>query len=183
MLFDVHLPPTQSVPAALVYALARPVAGSQSFDRNRVSVASSDALRIQPGGRYEQILSLQLGQSWGFMRVSQSGDTLGPDGNPLGPPPSPGSEPRLTTDRTGVVAHCDMVGRVLGKRGMKVVGKLVSQNSEYGVVWRADMTAAGYPQSQSRLICWKIPGGSGYSLFDCPLEMFDPSQSIPPLSP
>jgi hypothetical protein len=183
MLFDVHQPPTQSAPPALVHALVRPVGDGQSFDRNRVTVASSDALRIGPGGRYDHILSLQLSQSWGFMRVSQSDDTLAPDGHPLGPPPSPGSEPRLDTDPTGVVAHCDMVGQALEKRGMKVVHKLVSQNSKYGVVWRADMTAPGDVQAVSRLICWKIPGRSDYSFIDRPLEMFDPSASVPPLSP
>jgi hypothetical protein len=183
MLFDLPQPPTQSAPAALVQAPVRPAADGQSFDLNRVTVASVDALRIQPGERSEHILSLQLSQSWGFTRVSQSEDTLGPDGRPLGPPPSPGSEPRLSTDQTGVVAHCDMVGQVFEKRGFKVVRKLVSQNSKYGVVWRADMAAPGDVQAVSRLICWKIPGRSGYSLVDRPLEMFDPSASIPPLSP
>ena len=182
MLFDVQRPPTQFAPAALVYALVRPVADGQNSDRNRVTVASSDALRIWSGGRYEHILSLQLSQSGGLMRVSQSDDTLGPDGHPLGPPPSPGSEPRLNTDQTGVVAHCDMIGQALEKRGMKVVRKVVSRNSKYGVVWRGDMSAPGNVEAQSRLICWKIPGRSDFSFVDRPLEMFDPSGSIPPLS-
>jgi hypothetical protein len=183
MLFHVHPAPTQSAPAALVYPLLRPVADGQTFDRNRVAVASPDALRMPPGGAYEHILPLQLGLGWGFMRVSQSDDTLGPDGRPFGPPPSPGSEPRLSTDQTGVVAHCDIVGQSLEKRGFKVVGKLVSRSSKYGVVWRADMAAPGDVQVLSRLICWKIPGRSDFSFLDRPLTMFDPSDSIPPLSP
>jgi hypothetical protein len=183
MLLDVREPPPQSAPAALVQALVRPVADGQSFDRNRVAVASPGALRIGPSRRDEHFLSLQLSQSWGFMRASQSDDTLGPDGHPLGPPASPGSEPRLTTDQTGVVAHCDLLGQALEKRGMKVVRKLVSQNSKYGVVWRADVSTPGEVQAVSRLICWKIPGGSGFSFIDHPLEMFDPSESVPPLSP
>ncbi len=183
MLFDVHRPPTQTAPAALVHALVRPVADGQSFHRDRVTVASSDALRGRLGARYEHVLSLQLSQSWGFMRVSQNDDTLGPEGQPLGPPPSPGSEPRLNTDQTGVVAHCDVVGQALEKRGMKVLRKLVSRNSEYGVVWRADMSAPGDVHAQSRLICWKIPGRSDFSFVDRPLEMLGPSDSIPPLSP
>ncbi len=89
----------------------------------------------------------------------------------------------MNADQTGVVAHCDMVGQALEKRGMKVLRKLVSRNSEYGVVWRADMSAPGDVRAQSRLICWKIPGRSDYSFVDRPLEMLDPSDSIPPLSP
>jgi hypothetical protein len=183
MLFDVHRLPTQVAPAALVHAVARPAGDGQIFDRHRAAVALSDALRIRPGGRYAHILSLQLSQSWGFMKVFRSDDTLGPDGRPLGPPPSPGSEPRLDLDQTGVVAHCDQVGQTFETRGFKIVRKLVSQNSKYGVVWRADLAAPGDVQAVSRLICWKIPGGSGYSLIDRPLEMFDPSASIPPLTP
>jgi hypothetical protein len=183
MQFDVHQPPTQAAPVTLVQALVRPVADDHSVDRDGVTVASSNAPGIGLRGRYEHILSLQLSQTLGFMRVAQSGDTLGPDGRPLGPPPSPGSETRLDTDPTGVVAHCDLVGQAMEKRGFKVVRKLVSQNSKYGVVWRADMAAPGDVQAVSRLICWKMPGGSGYSFVDRPLEMFDPSASIPPLSP
>src|SRR5579872_1593950 len=175
MLFDLHRPPTESAPAVLLHASVRPVADGQSFDLNRVTVALSYALRIRPRGRGEHMLSLQLSQNWGFMRGSQSDDALGPPGPPLGPPPSPGSEPRLNTDQTGVVAHCDMVGQALEKRGMKVVRKLVSLNSNYGVVWRADVSAPGNIQAQSRLICWKTPGHSDFSFVDRPLDMLDAS--------
>ena len=181
LLFDVYSPPARVAPAALVNALVRPFADVQSFDWNRAS--SSGALRIRADVRYERTSSFQLSQSWGFMRVSQSDDTLGPDGRPLGPPASPGSERRLNADQTGVVTHCDLVGQTFEERGFKVVRKLVSQNSKYGVVWRADLTAPGDDRAVSRLICWKIPGGGGYSLIDRPLEMFDPPASISPLSP
>jgi hypothetical protein len=107
-----------------------------------------------------------------------------PDDPLAGPPLSPGTEVRLNApDPTGVVAHCDAVQTMLGKRGLKVVRKIVSQNSQYGVVWRADMKMSGEDGASSRLICWKIPGRAGYSVFSQPLQMFDPSQSIPPLAP
>jgi hypothetical protein len=178
MLFDVHRPPTQPAPAAFVHALVLPVAHGGSFDWNRVTVASSDALRIGSGGRYEH-----MSRSLGSMGVSQSDDKLGPDGLPVGPPPSPGSEPRLNTDQTGVVAHCDTLVQALEKRGFKVVHKVVSLNSQYGVVWRADMAGPGDVQVLARFTCWKIPGRSDYSFLYRPLEMFNPADSIPPLSP
>jgi hypothetical protein len=95
------------------------------------------------------------------------------------PPPAPGTEPRLTTDPSGVVAHCDMVQQKLEERGLKVFRKVVSQNPRYGVVWRADVAVPGGGDAASRMICWK--GRAGYSIVDQPLQMFDPAQSIPPL--
>jgi hypothetical protein len=112
---------------------------------------------------------------------AQADGALGPDD--LGPPPAPGTERRLTTDPTGVVAHCDTVQQALSTRGMKFVRKVVSQNAQYGVVWRADVTTAGDSGAPFRMTCWKVPGSTGYSVFLSPLEMFDPSRSIPPLGP
>jgi hypothetical protein len=95
------------------------------------------------------------------------------------PPPAPGNEVRLTTDQTGVVTHCDMIQQKFEQRGFKVVRKIVSQNPRYGVVWRVDLAVPGAGDASSRLICWK--GRAGYSIFDQPLQMFDPAESIPPL--
>jgi hypothetical protein len=114
---------------------------------------------------------------------TRSGDAPAMDNRFPGPPPSPGEEPRLTTDSTGVMAHCDAVQEALEKRGMKVVRKVISQNPEYGVVWRADVAVPGDDSAQSRLICWKRPGHNDYSVIDHPLTMFDPSASVLPLAP
>lgn len=123
-------------------------------------------------------------QAWNsFISEAQSSGELGPDGQLLQPPPEPGTEARLTTDPTGVAAHCDEVRQAFEKRGWKIVRKVVSRNPRYGVVWRADVTAPGYPGDPSRLICWRIPGRADYSILDRPLQMFDRSASIPPLGP
>jgi len=112
---------------------------------------------------------------------AQADGVVGPDD--LGPPPALGTEVRLTTDPTGVVAHCDATQQALAKRGLKLVRKVVSQNAQYGVVWRADMTTPGDSGEPFRLTCWRIPGRTGYSVLLRPLQMFDPTQSIPPLGP
>jgi hypothetical protein len=72
---------------------------------------------------------------------------------------------------------------VMAKRGLKVIRKVVSQNAQYGVVWRADITTPGYSGPPFRMTCWRIPGHTDYSIFVRPLEMFDGSQSIHPLGP
>ncbi len=95
------------------------------------------------------------------------------------PPPAPGTEARLTTDPTGVVAHCDALQPELAKQGLTVVRKVVSQNPKYGVIWRADVTSSAEGGAESRLICWR--GRDGFSFFDHPLQMLDPAESIPPL--
>jgi hypothetical protein len=136
--------------------------------------------------------SIRAFDALGWLRVklaeytsggTRAGDAPEKDDRFPGPPPSPGEEPRLTTDSTGVLAHCDAIQAALEKRGMKVVRKVISQNSEYGVVWRADIAVPGNDSPQSRLICWKRPGHDDYSILDHPLEMFDPSASIAPLAP
>jgi hypothetical protein len=112
---------------------------------------------------------------------AQAGGALGPDD--LGPPPAPGTEVRLTTDPTGVVAHCDATLQTMAKRGLKVIRKVVSQNFQYGVVWRADVAVAGDTSAPFRMTCWRIPGSAEFSLLLRPLRMFDPAASIPPLGP
>lgn len=115
--------------------------------------------------------------------VAQSDGGSGPDAPLLGPPPSPGTEPRLTKDSTGVANHCLVVDQELAKRGLKTVRQIISRNPQYGVVWRADLAGPGGDDPTTRLTCWKAPGGAGYSVLLHPLQMFDPSQSISPLAP
>lgn len=122
-------------------------------------------------------------QDWNrFISDAQASGTLGPDEQPLEPPPSPGTEPRLTSDPTGVAAHCGEVEQTLAKHGVKVIRQVLSRNPQYGVVWRADVTMPGFSGEPSRLICWRRPGRADYSVVDRPLQMFDPSASVPPLA-
>jgi hypothetical protein len=128
-------------------------------------------------------LSLDL-QDWNrAVSDDQSTGVLAPDEQLLGPPPTPGTETRLTTDATGVVAHCEATQQVMAKHGMKVIRKVVSQNPQYGVIWRADVTTPGDSSQPFRMTCWRIPGRADYSFLLRPLQMFDPSESIPPLVP
>ena len=113
-----------------------------------------------------------------FVNDAQRSGELGPDGQLLEPPPSPGAEPRVATDASGVAAHCE----ALRQFGWKIERKVVSRNPQYGVVWRADVTLFAFGGSPSRVICWKRPGRNDYSIIDRPLEMFDATQSVPPLT-
>ena len=120
-------------------------------------------------------------QDWKrLVSEDQANGVLGPDEQPLEPPPTPGSEARLTSDPTGVADHCAATQQSLALFGWKVVRQVVSRNPQYGVVWRADVTMPGGGEP-SRVICWKRPGRADYSVIDRPLTMFDPSASIPPL--
>jgi len=116
-------------------------------------------------------------------REHQASGGVGADQQLVGPPPSPGTEARLATDPSGVAAHCDALQQGLEKRGLKIVRKVVSQNAQYGVVWRADVQIAGENHASSRLICWRRPGHADYSFIDQPLQMLDPTESVPPLAP
>ena len=118
-----------------------------------------------------------------FLREARPDDLRGPDGLPLGPPPSPGTEARLSSDTTGVAAHCQAVQQQFAKRGLKAVRQVLSQNAQYGVVWRADLVGPDGDGAAMRLTCWRIPGRADYSILARPLQMFDPSESIPPLAP
>jgi hypothetical protein len=123
-------------------------------------------------------------QDWNRdMSGAQSDGILGPDEHLLQPPPMPGTEPRIDADSTGVAAHCDALQQTFAKFGWKIVRKAVSQNAQYGVVWRADVTMDGEHSEPMRVICWRIPGRAGYSIVERPLDMIDPSASIPPLGP
>ena len=122
-------------------------------------------------------------QAWNrYIRDAQADGVLGPDEQPLEPPAGPGTEPRLTNEPTGVAAGCEANLKGQTKLRLRIVRKVISQNSRYGVVWRADVTMRGHRPIPSRYICWKDPERSGLNVVARPLEMFDPSQSVPPLS-
>jgi hypothetical protein len=248
MPFQVYLSPTTaSPPEAQIQADVRSAVAADDgrFDRDGVTVVTSDGLRITLGSDNEfflvdqispnfcrivfnaaqrsnstvnrggsDVASLQMKGSSGETRSirmrtdpiadpsalcarlgrdvrdwnrtisdAQSNGELGPDEQPLGPPPAPGTEPRIDADTTGVAAHCDALQQTFAKSGWKIVRKVVSQNAQYGIVWRADVTMAGEQTQPMRVICWRIPGRAAYSIVDRPLEMLDPSASIAPLGP
>ena len=139
------------------------------FDRNIGALGPPGRLEVEPA-------EFKSGDT-------RTGDKSRMDDLFSGPPPSPGEEPRLTTDSTGVMAHCDVIQAALEKRGMKFIRKVISLNPEYGVVWRADTAAMGGETPDTRLVCWKQPGHDGVSFISHPLVMFDPSQSVAPLAP
>jgi hypothetical protein len=119
-----------------------------------------------------------------FLTDARPDDPLGPDGVLLGPPPAPGTEARLNTDTTGVAAHCLALQQQLAKRGLKAVRQIISQNAKYGVVWRADLVVGSDGDGAAmRLTCWRIPRQADYFVLLQPLQMFDPTQSVPPLAP
>ena len=123
-------------------------------------------------------------QDWNkFIAEAQSEAIVGADEQFLAPPASPGTEPRLASDPSGVAAYCEAAQQRYAKFGWKIVRQVVSQNPQYGVVWRADVTIPRYRDMPSRVICWRRPGRTDYSFVNQPLEMFDPASSVPPLGP
>jgi hypothetical protein len=102
----------------------------------------------------------------------------------LGPPPDPGSEPRLAADPSGVAAGCDEIGKSFSKHGERILRVVVSQNRQYGVVWRADLATQGRNEPDGRLLCWREGRGpDGFHIGSWPLQMFNPRQTIAPLQP
>jgi hypothetical protein len=103
----------------------------------------------------------------------------------LGPPPDPGSEARLAADPSGVAAGCDEIAKSFSEHGEKVFPAVISQNRQYGVIWRADLAMPGRREPDSRLLCWRSKGrgSDGYQIFVWPLQMFNPRQTIAPLQP
>ena len=92
--------------------------------------------------------------------------------------PAPDETPLATADDP-VVLKCakfaETLDRGTGTQRIKVV---VTRSPRWGTVWRADSAfpAAGdEPPGLWRTVCWT--GG----VLERPLQMFDPSQSIPPL--
>jgi hypothetical protein len=92
--------------------------------------------------------------------------------------PAPDETPLATPDDPVVlkcVKYADGLDQGTGRRRVKVV---VTRSPRWGTVWRADSAfpAEGdAPPELWRSVCWT--GGA----LERPLEMFDPSQSIPPL--
>ncbi len=111
---------------------------------------------------------------------------IGPDDQPLEPPPTPGAEPRLTSDASGIAARCESQSRKLAARlGWKFVRGVVTQNPKWGVVWRADIALDADPSTWMRESCWRAPrakASGGISFSSRPLQMFDESKSIKPLA-
>ena len=102
----------------------------------------------------------------------------------LGPPPDPGSEPRLATDSSGVAAGCNPIGKSFSEHGEKVLRVIISQNRQYGVVWRADLAMQGRDRPEGRLLCWRRGRGpDGFHIATWPLQSFNPRQTIAPLQP
>lgn len=116
----------------------------------------------------------------------QAEGVISPDGEPLEPPPSPGTEPRLTSDPSGLAAKCEAQSRkIAGQLGWRFVRSVVTQSEKWGVVWRADIAPEADEATWFRDSCWRAPHAKidGPISFSArPLQMFDASKSIPPLA-
>jgi|GEM_PF-2985104 len=110
---------------------------------------------------------------------------IGADEQPLEPPPDPGTEPRLSNDPSGVAAKCETFTRkTASELGWKFVRSMVTRNTQWGVVWRADVAPEVNPDTWFRDSCWSVQGAHGkdaVSMSSRPLMMFDKTQSIKPL--
>jgi hypothetical protein len=121
-----------------------------------------------------------------FVRREQADGMMGPNEEILEPPADPGTETRVTDDRSGVPAECRKGQEVFAKSGWKILHSSVSRNPEWGVVWRADTVTREYPDILTRVVCWRMRGHhgpGGLVVSDRPLEMFDPTKSVKPLKP
>ena len=112
---------------------------------------------------------------------------IGPDGQPLQPSPSPGTELRLTSDPSGMAAECEEQSRQMASQlGWRFVRSVITRSEAWGVVWRADVAPEPDPATWFRESCWgtRRVGSGGKIIFSSrPLKMFDGFQSISPLSP
>ncbi len=110
---------------------------------------------------------------------------IGADDQPLEPPPSPGTETRLSSDPSGLAVECEADERKMASRlGWKFVRSMVTRNAQWGVVWRADIAPEADPATWFRESCWRATGNhgkGGISMSSRPLRMFDASQDIKPL--
>jgi hypothetical protein len=101
---------------------------------------------------------------------------------PLEPPPDPGAEPRLSSDPSGMSVKCEAyTKREATELGWKFVHSTITQNTRWGIVWRADIAPSADPDTWFRDSCWHVPGKIGFSMSSRPLEMFDKTQDIKPL--
>lgn len=105
------------------------------------------------------------------------------DDQPVQPPPEPGDAPRAGRDPGGIVDRCEaMIRRETAALGWKVSRTLITNDPNWGVVWRADVATPDDPPYVTRETCWMRKGPSpGLSLSSQPLVMFDPRQSLRPL--
>lgn len=105
------------------------------------------------------------------------------DGQPLQPPADPGKEPRVAHDRSGIAADCEEAeGKMNLPLGWKLVRRVVTRNTQWGVIWRADIATDPDPNMWMRETCWRSQHGrQGLNFSSQPLTMFDPSQSVAPL--
>ncbi|HXC57375.1 MAG TPA: hypothetical protein VNU97_18895 [Rhizomicrobium sp.] len=110
---------------------------------------------------------------------------IGADDQPLEPPPDPGTEPRLSGDPSGIAARCEASTRERTFRlGWKFVRGMITQNAQWGIVWRADVAPETDPATWFRDSCWRVPGThgkGGISISSRPLMMFDKTKNTKPL--
>jgi hypothetical protein len=113
--------------------------------------------------------------------TGQRSGFLGPDGQPLIPPADPANEERVARDASGVSARCSATFKP-----WKVARTVVSMNPKFGIVVRADVVVPPDSKPSFRNICWRLRGADGkeqYATVTQPFEMFDPKESVQPLSP
>jgi hypothetical protein len=119
-----------------------------------------------------------------FVADGQKDGSLGPDGQPLFPPPDPGGEPRVApADAADLAGGCQDFARRFTERGGGTLRRwMISRNAQYGLVWRGDLAMGPTPAEAFRLTCWTSPTGKpGLRFASQPLTMFDPKDSVPPL--
>ena len=101
-------------------------------------------------------------------------------------PPMPPDAPQadevvIDAPNDPVVVQCAKYADAF-KRIETVSKVVVTRSKQWGTIWRADVSATGYnPPILSRIVCWNSGPGKAISVEHRPLEMFDPTQSIPPL--
>jgi hypothetical protein len=123
-------------------------------------------------------LSVRLSHWNSFVRNQRAEGMMDGKEEFLEPPRAPGTEPRLPPDPSGIAARCLASQESLSKVGWKIVRSVVSQNAQFGVVWRADVETP-YSQDPMRVVCWKATGRHGrLVVISGPLEMLDPSQTV-----
>ena len=116
-----------------------------------------------------------------FVRDTQAEGLMDANEETLEPPPGPGAEALVSSDSSGVAAHCE---EMLKRLNWTIVRKALTHNPQWGVVWRGDIVTKDYPDTPSRVLCYKIPHAHGHAdimFSDRPLQMFDPKQSTAPL--
>ena len=98
------------------------------------------------------------------------------------PPDAPQADEVVVDDpNDSVVVNCAKYADAF-KRIETITKVVVTRSKKWGTIWRADVSATGYnPPILSRIVCWNSGPGRAISVEHRPLEMFDPSKSIPRL--